>query len=340
MMYTIGTYRYNRYNLKKDFFKSYSFYYILLVVISMLVWGIDDLTFITYLIVPIFSYNFFKLTDYENFKKKWLIVTTFISSWSLLAYLFFLYGFPTNTVLLGTTYKCELLLGINLRVAESRLCGLSFEPGVYQIFLLFTLLMWIKDIRNRSLSSKEKLCLLSCLFALLATQSTMGYLGLIMVLGAFVTSKDYLRRHFKKAIGLTVLLVPLAFVLFTSSVVQDKFNEADGNESYSIRLLDTMASYSMIETSPFLGNGIGERWANLAAKYGNITNSNGVLNMISRLGVFWIVFYVLFLIKFSKNNHIGIWPLYFTLIILIVFMNEDIVYSPLGFIFVSNFKGI
>lgn len=321
-----------------DFWKSFSFLYILLVLICLIFWGIDDNTYLTYLIIPLFSYHFFRFTSFDDFRVKWLKITTIISIWSLIAFVFFMLDILTPQEILVGDKKFNLVLGINIRINEFRLCGLSFEPGVFQIFLLYTLLMWVKNIRLWNFSKQTRNCLLICVIALLATQSTMGYIGLIVVLGAIFASNNYIKKNRGRVLGLIFLFVPLTIGIIQSSIVQDKFLEKDGNESYSIRIIDATAAYEMFEDSPILGNGIGKRWANIAASHGNITNSNGVLNMLSRLGVFWLVLYVFYTIKGCKRNLYEINPIYFVFAVLFPLLNEDIVYTPLAFIFVSSFS--
>lgn len=338
LLYTFLTFFYSKSFIKVAFFRSFSFIYIILVILCLMLWGIDDNTYLTYLIVPLFSYNYFKLTTFLDFKEKWLDITAVISLWSIISFSLFIFDiFDPQTIMMGD-HKFDLLFGINIRASESRLCGVSFEPGVFQILLIYTLLMWVKNIRFWYFTNLTKIKLLICVVALLTTQSTMGYLGLIVVFGAIVASGGYVKRHFQKVIVLFMLFLPLTYIIYTSSIVQDKLNESDGNESYSIRIIDTMASWRMIEDSPILGNGIGKRWANIAESYGNITNSNGVLNMISRLGVFWIVFYSYYAIKSCRKNRYDIIPIYYVLAVLIPLLNEDIAYTPLAFIFVSEFK--
>lgn len=322
------------------FIRCYAPFMILITLVNIVVNGIGSLMFLTFIIGPLFTYSLVSSISYDDFKKAWLNVMCLISLWSLFVFILVQLGIQTEVPSYSDKY--ELLMGINVRVRENRLCGLSFEPGVFQILLIYTLLMWIDNIKL--ILSKQSLIIkfFVCFMALLATQSTMGYLALLVVCGSvfFKTGIPYKRKIKYIVIG-GIIITPIAYYVITGDVVQNKINEEDGNMSYTIRLMDNIALWNVFMENPIFGAGIETRkWEVMATAYGNETASNGVLAMLSRVGIFWIILYVIFLYINSKKIGLHISPLYFVLVVLLPLCNEDIAYTPIAYIFALPFLRI
>lgn len=320
-----------------SFFKTYGFYFITLTFVNILVNGLGSNMFINYCISPALVYSLCCTMNFENFRKRWLDVISIISVWAIIGFVLFQIGFPPTSVAMGNM-TVHHVIGISMRVEENRLCGLSFEPGVFQILLIYTILMWIDRIRIMQLSRFEKLQLFLCLVALLATQSSMGYFGLIAVLGGLVITPKFSKVYGYKGIFVLALIIAASFYLYTSPIIQNKLNEEDGNMSFTIRMMDTMSVWQIFTEHPLFGAGVETPlWKSLADSYGNVTNSNGNLNMMSRLGIFWLIGFVVALYKNGKRLKLGMLNLYFVFVVMLPLFNEDLCYSPIGFIFALPF---
>lgn len=320
-----------------SFFRTYGFYFIVLTFVNILVNGLGSNMFINYCISPALVYSLCCTMTFDSFRKDWLNLISIISAWALIAFVLLQVGYPASTANFGSI-PVHHILGINMRVAENRLCGLSFEPGVFQILLIYTILMWIDKIRIMQLTKNEKAQLLLCLVALLATQSSMGYFGLIAVLGGLVITPKFSKVYGYKGIFVLALIFAASFYLYTSPIIQNKLNEEDGNMSFTIRMMDTMSVWQIFTEHPIFGAGVETPlWKSLAASYGNVSSSNGNLNMMSRLGIFWLIGFVVALYKNGKRLKLGMLKLYFVFAVMLPLFNEDQCYSPIGFLFVLPF---
>ena len=310
--------------------------FLLLVFMSMVIWGVDDNTYISYITFSIFSLVYYGTTDSNIFKKNILNIIGLLCLWANFCYILFLAGYPIETFYSGKS-EWDIIFGINIRVSESRLCGLSFEPGVFQIILIYTLLFLSTELRSFKFAKLQWFYLFMIFTSIILTKSTMGYLSLGLVITYWiVTSK--VKKHVLKGIASFVILLVAIFLIYNSSVVQDKFTEANGNESLTVRILDANAAYQMIKLHPIIGNGLDtNQWHYLSKLYGNITNSNGVLSIMSRLGVLWLIFFIMYAVKGKKQRDSKGIMLLYLLCIISPLLNEDICYTPIAYMFVVPF---
>lgn len=227
-----------------------------------------------------------------------------------------------------------------------RLASVFWEPGQYQILITFTLCLFIKeltDFRNLALWMKK----FGILFlALLFTQSTMGYLSLILMmivsyLFCFSTnSNSVIRKMVVKTCSWIILVVSVGY-LWQSSVVQDKLSQRDSavDNSYNIRLADNIACFYAALESPIYGQGIASKQLkSRLVSLGSQTSSNGWLLSAASLGFVYVI--AIFFVMYRRINEMNIVrsPLALLIILVLSQCNESVMYFPYIYMYLYHFR--
>lgn len=241
------------------------------------------------------------------------------------------------------TYANIIIWGISNQIgAEYRNCGFMWEPGAFAAFLLVALV--IELTLNRFTVNKRIIVLVS---VLITTQSTMGFLGLILILVLFTNQR-------RKQNSSSVFLVPFAaiiiFFLFNLNFVFDKIvNEIDNQEdivAFAYRTDRDFASLGRIGSmnadivdlfnEPIFG--IGGNTDIMEGIKGKIINrTNGLTRFLLIFGIFGFVtyFYNIYM-SFKKYGIINdvknkYYAFYIILLICVLSFSNDILITPLFF---------
>ena len=225
----------------------------------------------------------------------------------------------------------------------SRLSSIYWEPGQFQIIILFTLCLFVDELRCIS-KFKYLLKKFGILFlALLMTISTTGYLAFaILILSVFFYSQVEKKKNILTYLFCIVCGLFFAFLLWNSSIVQDKLeqrNEISERTSYAIRMADNIACINITLSSPYYGYGIDTK--SLKSQLfmnGSETSSNGWLYTSACLGVPYLLFLLICIYKRVKDMNPGI-PIILVVIVLFVSQcNEYATFFPIMYMYIFKFK--
>ena len=179
-----------------------------------------------------------------------------------------------------------------------RNAGMWWEPGAFQGFIVIGLL----GLLNYSYLFKRKAVLLIIfVFTLLTTQSTSGYIVLLISFAAY--GREYMECLFGSgklenkskqtkilmAVGSTVLTILIAIIILRSGNIQEKFSVNNG--SYNDRNEDIMGSLKLIAYNPIAGIGLGATGASIRNSVVGTTTATTILTLAVSFGLPFTVFY-------------------------------------------------
>lgn len=218
-----------------------------------------------------------------------------------------------------------------------RLSGMYWEPGVYQIILNFTLILYIKDMVKGNITHREKLMLYTIMLASVLTGSTVSYFVLCIFVVSYIiitySNSKITPRMLFRLFSLCAVGIVAIFIMLNSSAVQNKLaQEGHENTSYDIRMNDNLALLQMIQEKPFIGWGITTKeYATRSKQLDNRTASNGPLAFATYYGI--IVAGIFFIIMYNniKRFHIGLPSFIAFAIIMFMISFENFMMFPLMF---------
>lgn len=271
------------------------------------------------------SFNFF------DFRDLWLKVVKVICVISIIVQLTHDLGIisPTgsfNGEILSTLYF------FNCDWGEYRLASIYWEPGQFQIIILYTLCLFTDELYS---DKSYKLLLRKygiLILALLLTQSTTGYIAfVVLILGYFMFPKGEVIPLWKRGVMIFFFIIVLV-VLFFTNAVQEKLEQSQNMEQLSstaIRVQDNMALISTIIDSPWIGHGLDtvELQSSLES-YGSITSSNGWLYGTASYGLLYVLLLLFLLYRRITDFPKGIPPVFIFLSLFISQCNEYIIFFP------------
>ena len=224
-----------------------------------------------------------------------------------------------------------------------RFSSVYWEPGQAQVVIMYVLLLFTDDIKENLLKYKYILSKYGILIlALILTQSSTGYLvfmlyfSCLLLFNNTIKKKKYLKPIF------VLLTVLFAFLMFNSSVVQDKFdqrNEKSEDTSYAIRVRDNVVCYEIATENPLFGCGLGSRFLEFQlSKRGSRTSSNGWLLTGAQVGLPYLLFIFFCMFKRIKQMNLEMQTSLLLLILILSQCNEAFTYFPYIWIYVFKFK--
>lgn len=231
----------------------------------------------------------------------------------------------------------------NCNWGEKRLSSIYWEPGQFQIVLIYTFCLFYKELFDLSNMKNNLKKFWPLLVSLLMTVSTTGYLSLmILILGIFLTSKT--RMSLVKKLFLVIIASASVIVLYNAPAVQEKLAERkdqEENSSYGIRMLDNIGLLTTALESPISGYGMDTyTLVNRNIINGSITSSNGWLYGAAANG-FPFLFFVLFVMykNIVKKEH-RISGIFILITIIVSQCNEPFMFFPYVYMFLYRFGKI
>ena len=190
--------------------------------------------------------------------------------------------------------------------------GIFWEPGVFQIYINFALIIYL--FYQKKFSIKKVLIYSLSIFI---TFSTAGYIVYaVIMLSYFLNSKDFssinktYRRLFVFLFSAVLLIVLLSE---TSGILYDKlFSKFDmQNGSFLARFNSIVSDFYMVKSSPWIGVGMGninkltEFYARQVLGVYADSNSNGVFYQFAAYGLIFGFTYLFGLIGIFKRFNIS-----------------------------------
>lgn len=226
------------------------------------------------------------------------------------------------------------MYGINVRNQ-----GIFWEPGAYQGYLIIALLPLMCKYDLKEKKNKVRIGILA--ITILTTQSTSGYLLLLLGCILAYLVRVGVKRVSKKNIFIGFLIILVAYVLLNSGVVQQKFNS--DSISFTIRLNDQLNGIKAAFVSPITGLGYNtEQYLNVLDEFGITENSSGILCAFQQFGIFIGGALLYFMCKgiWKIVGSEGIAQFVFLAIMVLLFSTEVFVTRASFVIFLFQFKNI
>ncbi len=289
--------------------------------------GYDTTTYLGFLIKIYISYVCREICK-ENFSTYFVNIVFVLTCISFPMFLIQLLNFdflyPINNFagpVAGNEPISSSLVFAMIPIHEHRNSGFMWEPGAYAAILAMTLYINIFK-EGEGLGSQRNLAFI---FAILTTQSTMGFLALLIPIG-FVIQRMIAEN--KAMRQLAIVLVPtliLAFVILftkvdflaakifeqTAGVDEEMAFVEEGNRDGFVvattRITSILLDMETIKRYPLLGIGIDMRTTGMSKLVsGSMTvTACGLSNLLLRFGFLGMIFYIYLLYKHSLFEEVG-----------------------------------
>lgn len=332
--------------IKKKSSFNYLLLYCLWIILNISVFNrdIQSNLFVSQIMYAIFAYITISNIPFDKFKFVLLRIVSVLAGVSIILFLLYeLNLLKYQTMYVNTTsynYFCFHFFD-NRNSGIHRLMGIFWEPGVYEIVLNFTLLICSKDIMNKTLAKKDKIGVFIIILALILTRSTSGYIvGFILFISMLFYGKIIPNK--KVLIPILILILPLlTLAVYNTNVVKGKFEEENGNYSFTQRSLDNLGMLQMFLEKPLTGYGLETSSYNKSIIRNNVTVAcNGILSMLSKLGLPIFIVLLYFMYQAIIKLKLGLPVLLSFFLILLLHTGENYLPLPLSYIFIFNFKKV
>ena len=206
---------------------------------------------------------------------------------------------PTTQSIDGVSFNMLLFHNLGAGRISTRLSGIYWEPGAYQVILNMTYLFYIDDIEHKQIDRSDRKKFLVILLAVLLTISTVAYIFLALLVAYWVLLKLKGKFSITRLLVVGVVSVVAVCGIYKSEAVQGKMLEREqghDGSSYTIRANDNLALLMMISEKPIIGWGRDSReYIKVGEQLGSISFSNGILSMIACLGFLFFFIWTFFL---------------------------------------------
>lgn len=301
---------------------------------------IKNKSYLIYIILPLSCCICISLLDFYSFRNLFFKYLTILSSVSIIVQLIHDYIGIETTLFTINDINYHLNFGIfNTEWGTNRLSSIFWEPGQYQIILIFCLCLFVDELRDLSrwYTNFKKFSII--LIALLMTQSTAGYITLMLLIFFIMAFPKTKKRSIKILISF-ILGCSISYVIFTSDAVQNKLNkESHGAEvSYNVRMADNLGCLRLAMENPYFGAGISTITAsNKLLQYDSVTSSNGWLFNAACLGIIYPLFILTVLYWGIRRIVFGMPPILIWLVLIISQANESFTMLPYMWMFIFQY---
>lgn len=221
-----------------------------------------------------------------------------------------------------------------------RFSGIWHEPGACQIVLNFILWIHLDCIQSWKWERKQLKKVSVIFIASILTESTGGYISIMLLLLAIVSNIKLKVKH-KKTVYITIcfFIFILIYLLYASDAIQNKLLAGSTvSESKIIRTLDMTSMWKLSIERPFLGYGLGSWDFYLySSKLGNISSSSGILKFAACCGWIWVISNLYFIWKGARKITNYKSAIFMLIAYLVLMMNEDFMEYPISSIFLYSF---
>jgi len=218
--------------------------------------------------------------------------------------------------------------------------GVFREPGVYQMYLIFALLLQLFVFPRVNIKSS-----IIYVIAILTTYSTTGYIVLTVLFMAFFMNKSKNQHKERIVLVFVLLTLILGIMLFCSDIVSMRWNSvfsklSDASHgSTAARIASVTVNIRLFFENPLFGvgfNNLQDEFPHLALAHTGVMardNTNTILIQFAAhgllYGLIWIYGYWRLCRRLSKNT---IKALVFFVVFLLLFIGENLSWGFLSYV--------
>lgn len=315
---------------KLDIFLSSYLILVLMVVLTLLFSGIDNLTYYIMLISTFtFSFGIVLFYDFNDFINIFLKIMVLVSIISLIGYFL-----VNNTDILNilplyknnndVEYRIGLIFNY-ITIIPKRNCGIFWEPGLFATYLIMALISEL--IFKEEKISNFRIILFS--ICILTTNSSAGYvlLTLVFMIILFNRNKRDITNKLYYIIATFLFIIGILIILNYSNIIES--TNLHKNEIFSKLIssnLDESTRYLAISHNldkfmekPIFGNGINK--ALETVRYVSDTStSTFLLNIFGILGIQYTIYVIYGILKLNKKT---IYSKFILILILLSIINKE-----------------
>ena len=224
-----------------------------------------------------------------------------------------------------------------------RMASIYWEPGEYQIIMIFVLVLFFDEFRNMRLINIMRYVRRFgiIILALIVCQSTMGYLSLMALLGIAFMFNASVKKHKIMYFMLMVIACVITMLIWNSDVVQNKIASDNLRERSSlyIRLMDNYALLNMSMINPIIGIGQGNKdYAKYSKMFSDTTSTNGWFKLAVMYGWPFLAFIIMCILKNLKRMNLGIPVLLMFIPLFLSQSNEHNALFPITYIYIYKYR--
>ena len=281
--------------------------------------------------VMIGSYLIISSVDFYKFREILLRTLNLISIATIVGWVIHENFFPNVYSYRGISFRSIYFFVFHKWTG--RMASLWWEPGMYQIIMIFVLMLFMDQFKKITLSNihyyiKRFGWIIACL---IMCRSTMGYICFIAIIGLIILFNDTLgKKKLLYFLGL-ILGVALIAIIYNSDVVQKKIGDQySRSSSYIDRMGGNITGFQTSLVYPIVGAGqhptVGTR------------STNGWLNLAIRAGWPFLICFVLIFLKNLQRMKPGIPTLMAFIPLFLSYANEGYILYPIAFIYIFKYK--
>lgn len=302
---------------------------------------------LVYILNPIGAFFTLSTISFYRFRSILLKLLTILSALSIIVQIGYILGiFPTSPLnpfgKLRPYYMCFHFFNVGWGGEISRLSSIYWEPGQFQIIILFTLCMFVDHLRNLTewIGLLKKFGIL--ILALLMTISTTGYIAFaLLIISVFFYSKVKRKKNLFTYLMTGFIGIVIALALWNSDTVQSKLdqrNDVSERTSYAIRMSDNLACLNITLSSPIYGYGIDTKSLKRQLIMNESeTSSNGWLYTSVCLGIPYLLVLLICIYRRIKDMNLGIPIILIWAVLVISQCNEYATFFPIMYMYVFKF---
>lgn len=225
----------------------------------------------------------------------------------------------------------------------TRNAGIFWEPGAFQVFLNFALVLYLAKDQLFTSDKWKKAYFPILVITVITTLSTTAFICLICNLVFFIFKKEKVNKKSTKLIIIAIALVAIVLVENYFGVIEEKLT--NHGASYITRMTDTTVGLELLVSSLdkfLIGYGVFAKnyLIDLLKSYGVYNISNGLIGFALNIGIIGLLYY---LWHFTKTmikvcNH----KIILTCIALFEFClmasSESIMLAPIFLLFIFSFN--
>ena len=269
-----------------------------------------------------------------KFRYVYLRVMMFVCTVSLVGFSanFVIGQFPGITV--GRTVSILIYNYYPISTLESnglRNCGMFWEPGAFQGYIMLSFIMFMDDFRG--FYQRYKLSFFVMTIALITTFSTTGYV--VFTLYLFIVFFEKIKESPMMLVLMIVLALGAIWAFsefdFLGEKIMNEYEDAQnlnaGDVSWS-RTGSALIAWDNILKHPLIGNGF-----LMSAQYGSLSEEmsgmgNGFFGAMNQFGILFIAFYLHFLyMNAPANGKLYRWA--FVLLVVLMLNGEFFLNYPM-----------